>query len=702
MRKRRVGSPGITPAIPNLPRETTRRETAPSHEQQRSDHQSNIVLDYGEAYKRARICLLDLPSELIDLIASKLHTEEAIFNFSLVNKRLSSIVQQTMVRKPVLRQPNIRGFLEMLGHHPELIQKVTNVNLGDFDCFDYREVPNLDGDVKGTIGRIITANTQGEVTWSHIRKTKDFLGPVWREDQAFFLNTLVALCSNIRSITIELPGARRFQASHPPRPNHSAPRTFPSLNPELLPVTPFDGIALQILRPTLQSLTIAEDTRWKGPATLEILHFRDLQWRNMGKHTMTLAGFSSLKRLEVPMDALGCPQNVAFSKEDRQTTPDKNDTPKHNLVLKDGRLQTLEEARLKVLPSTLTHLHLRSCNRFTFAFLKTINETSTENTQLRYVELFFHSESHEAIINCDAADEGGFSYLDLLMELERKNINVQFFCGVKETGVDIRRELEALSFLTPYEVWRYSNFRRPFSDLNLCASRIRQSSVIGSRLFLRHANSHLRLFNSATFDPESWAQSAFFRGMNPTKKSNSTREQKPKAEEDVDNNCHIRNRGKRRIRRRLPGLLSKYIESSASLMLTSPGLDSFQFSFNKVQSLSSLPEEAVFQGVVLPISTNSRTQPIEDSGSSKKTNNVGKDEGSRTKRGRKTRHVEPNISEVKILENNMVELEIGSGCRIVAPEPPTSETSTFDIASWVTVDWRGFFKLSEKSDRMIV
>ncbi|EMD95343.1 hypothetical protein COCC4DRAFT_178928 [Bipolaris maydis ATCC 48331] len=691
MRKRRVGSPGITPAIPNLPRETTRRETASIHEQQRFDHQSNTVLDYGEAYKRARICLLDLPSELIDLIASKLRKEKAIFKFALVSKRLSGIVQQTMVRKPVLRQPNIRSFLEMLGHHPELIQKITHVDLGDFDCSHHqdchcRDVPNLDGDVKETIGRIITANTQGDVTWSHIRKTKSFLGPVWREDQAFFLNTLVALCSNMRSITIELPGARRFQAGQPPRPNHSAPHTFPSLNPELLPVTPFDGIALQILRPRLQSLIIAEDTRWKGPATLEVLHFRDLNWRNMGKHTITLAGFSSLKRLDVPMDALGCPQNVVFSNQDRQTTPAKNDTPTNNLVLKDGRLQTLEEARLKVLPSTLTHLHLRSCNKFTFAFLKMINETATENMQLRYVELFFHNESHEAIINCDATDEGGFSYLDLLMDLERKHINVQFFCGARETRVDMRRELEALSFLTPFEVWRYSNFRRPFSELSLCASSIRQSSMIGSRLFLRHANSHSRLFNSSTFHPESWAQSAFFRGTNPTKKSNSTRDQKPKADEEVDTS-HIRNREKQKIRRRLPDLLS---------------LDSFQFSFNKVQSLSSLPGEVVFQGVVLPISTDSRAHPIEDSGSSKKSSNIGKDEASRTKRGRRTRYVEPNISEVKILENNMVELEIGSGCRIITPEPPTSETSTFNIASWVTVDWRVFFKPSEMNDRMII
>ncbi|XP_014559680.1 hypothetical protein COCVIDRAFT_35206 [Bipolaris victoriae FI3] len=692
MRKRRVGSPGIAPAIPNLPRETTRRETAPSHEQQYSDHQSNTALDYDEAYKRARICLLDLPSELIDLIASKLRTDKSIFNFALVNKRLSGIVQETMVRKPVLRQPNIRGFLEMLGHHPELIQKVTNVDLGDFDCSHHqdchcRDVPNLDGDVKEMIGRIITANTQGEVTWSHIRKTKNFLGPVWREDQAFFLNTLVALCSNMRSITIELPGARRFQAGQPPRPNHSAPHIFPSLNPELLPVTPFDGIALQILRHTLQSLTIAEDTRWKGPATLETLQFRDLQWRNMGKHTITLAGFSSLKRLDVPMDALGCPQNVVFSSENSQATPNKNDTPTRNLVLKDGRLQTLEEARLKVLPPTLTHLHLRSCNKFTFAFLKMINETAPKDMQLRYIELFFPSESHEAIINCDATDEGGFSYLDLLMDLERKNINIQFFCGVKETRVDMRRELEALSFLTPYEVWRYSNFRRPFSDLNPYASRIRQSSMIGSRLFLRHANSHSRLFNSATFNPESWAQSAFFRGTEPARKSNSTRDQKPKADEKVDNSCHIRNREKQKIRRRLPDLLN---------------LDSFQFNFNKVQSFSSMPKEAVFQGFVLPISTDSRSQPIEDNGSSKKNNNVGKDDASRTKRGRRTRYMEPNISEVKTLENNMIELEIGSGCRILAPELHTSETSTFNIASWVTIDWMSFFKPSETSEQMIV
>jgi hypothetical protein len=695
IRKRRVGSPGIAPAIPSLLREVTRRENTPSCEQHDFGHLANPTSGYdcGASEQRAKTCLLDLPSELIDLIASKLHPSKSIFAFALANKRLSGIVQHAIVREPVLGLQHIRGFLEMLGHHPELIQKVTTVDLGDFDCSHYEacgclDIPNLDGDVKETIGRIITANTQGEVTWGHIRKTKRMLGPVWREDQAFFLNILAALCSNIRAITIELPEARRFQSGQPPRPNHLAPRIFPSLNPELLPVTPFDGIALQILRPTLQTLTIAEDTRWKGPATLEILHSRDLQWRNMGKHTITLAGFSSLKRLDVPMEALGCPQNIVFSNENRHITPDRHERPKRTLVSKDGRLQTLEEARLKVLPFTLTHLHLRSCNGWAFAFLKRINEAITKDLNLRYIELFFRIESHEAIIKCDAIDEGQFSYLDLLMDLERKGIDVRFFCGIEETPVDMRRELEALSSLTPYEVWKFSAFRMPFSDLNPIASKIRHSSVIGSRLFLRYASSHAQLFNSVTFNPRLWAQSAFFSGTKPATKNNSTRDQKSRVNEGVDTSCRVARSEKRSIQRRLPGLLSMLTTHPVLLTLTSLGLDNFQFSFHVDQSLSAIPKEATFQGVVLPISGDDHARPIEDDASSKKTANAGKDEASRTKRGRRTRHMESNLSEVKILEHTMVELDIGSDCSLGVPERFTSGTSTFDIATWITIDWK--------------
>ncbi|USP74904.1 hypothetical protein yc1106_02178 [Curvularia clavata] len=682
-RKRRVPSPNHASTTPPLPREITMRDAPPLCENRGLDHFTNAALGLDVETSRHRAtCLLDLPSELIDLIASKLRKDSSVFSLAYVNKRLYGIVQETIVRELVLGRQHIKGFLELLGHHPDLIQKVAHVDLGDFGCSHHDDChcldsPNLDDDMKKTIGRMITANTQGRVNWSHIRKTKYMLGPVWGKDQAFFLNVLAALCTNIKSMTVELPEARRFQSGRPPQPLHLAPDNFPSLNPELFPVTPFGGVALEIFRRSLHTLTIAEDTRWKGPATLEVLHSRDLQWRNMGKHTITLVGFSGLRRLDVPMEALGCPQNIVFSNEMPDVTQQKDDKQKSRLVFKEGRMETLEEARLKVLPLSITHLHLRSCNKWAFAFLKTINEVPSKDLKLRYVELFFNSASQEAIIQCDASDEGKFSYLDLLTDLEHKNIEVRFFCGDKETPVDMRRELEALCFLTPYEAWQFSISRRPFSDLDSEASRNRQSSMIGSRLFLRHAGSHLSLLNSATFDSKSWAHSAFFRGTKPATKTNSTKDQKSKGSKSDDTSCSDRGCEKWKIKRRLPALLN---------------LNNFEFNFHVDQTLSSVPKEAVFQGVVLPISSDAHTTCSEDDGSSKKTMGTGKEEASRIKISRRSKRADSHSSEVKTLENNMIELEIGFDCGMTSCGEAALKTSTFNIAAWLGIDWKASLK----------
>lgn len=579
VRKRRVASPGVSPAIPHLLRETTISEASSSsgyNEVQYIEHAAP-----GQDRKTSKKhttgkCLLDLPPELIDLIASKLRKSAAIFSFARANKRINGILQETIVRDLVLGRHQIKGCLEMLARHPELIQKVFTVDLGDFGCSHHENCTCLgnddfDADAKELFDKIIIANTGGDVQWSQMRKYKLRKGHLWQKDQAFFLNLLVILCPNIRAVTIELPEARQFRSSEPPPPIHMAPQTFPSLNPELRPVIPFQGLAFQVLRRTLQTLTIAEDTRWKGPMTMESIPSSDhLKWRNMGKHTITLDGFSGLKRLDVPMEALGRPEYVTFTNEDsffKYINIDVAERLKRLLTYQDWRAQDREEARVKRVPLTLTHLHLRSCNRWTFSLLKKINEIDAKDLNLRYIELFFNVESHQAIIHCDSLDKGRFSYLRLLMELQEKKIDVRFYFGAKQTPVDMRSELEAMRFLTPFELAHFSTYRRPISDLNTEASKRRRSSAIGSRLFLRHARSHFQLMNSATFEPDSWARSAFFHGTKTQAKDHSTRDQKSQGQKSRAIKWITLVQGVWNISRRGPPLLRKILNHRRILLL---------------------------------------------------------------------------------------------------------------------------------------
>jgi hypothetical protein len=341
-----------------------------------------------------------------------------------------------------------------------------------------------------------------------------------------------------------------FDSACPLRSANLAPHSLPALNPELPPVAPFQGAALQVLQQKLESLTISEDSRWKGPATLEVLDTQNIFWRNIGKFTITLPGFCRLERIDVPMEVLGYPQNIVFSEPSNATTDSDN-------AINDAQIP--ENIRSRILPPTLKHLHLRSCTQFTFAFLQRINEIPSENLQLKHIEIFFRPCTQAFILKCDAADSGHLNYLRLLSDLKQKGVRMSFYTGAQEQLVDLWEELLALSALSAFEVYCLPIPGSSFSRFNINASKKRLSHFTGSRLFVRHASHHLQLFNRPTFDTRVWSQSAFFHGIKNREWDPKTLDRKAEVRTMDPSSWPDRPNGKRKVARRLLILLGNIL-----------------------------------------------------------------------------------------------------------------------------------------------
>lgn len=101
-----------------------------------------------------------------------------------------------------------------------------------------------------------------------------------------------------------------------------------------------------------------------------------------------------------------------------------------------------------------------------------------------------------------------------------------------------------------------------------------------------------------------------------------------------------------------------------------------------------MPEQVTFQGIVVPIASHIRAQPVEDIESSKKASEPVKDEARRRKIGRKTKETESDANDVQMLESTMIELELGSDSSIDNDKATPSDTSEFNIAIWSRVDWK--------------
>ncbi|KAI4622238.1 hypothetical protein J4E83_004978 [Alternaria metachromatica] len=422
-RKRRVASPANGVKTPPLSREAAIPEFSPEDSQDVGQHDASALSDEVDTHLVQNNGMLRLPSELLEMVASNMLGTTHIFNFGLVNKRLGEIVQKTILRELIVSGRNIKGFLRMLGYQPELLSKVLSINLGDFGCSHHvgcfcANGNSLDLDILEGLGAAISTTTGHTPDWSRVWESNASVGTIWRKEPALYLNLLAISCPNIKSVAVQLPEVRPFFSSQPPRSLQRAPLVFPALNLEMLPGAPFQGPALPLFQAKLESLTIAENTRWKGPPTIEVLESHDAKWRSMGAHIITLADFARLKRLDIPMGILGRPDDVVFSLAAKPFAARVNDA----LPAK----KTLEEARSKVIPLTIQRLHLRSCNKWTFALLQRINEIPVGDLRLKHVELYFNTPCKQLIILCNAFDLGRLDYLDLLTSLGRKGIKVTF------------------------------------------------------------------------------------------------------------------------------------------------------------------------------------------------------------------------------------------------------------------------------------
>ncbi|KAI4614001.1 hypothetical protein J4E80_006691 [Alternaria sp. BMP 0032] len=660
-RKRRVASPANGVKTPPLSREAAIPEFSPEDSQDGGQHDTSALLDEVDTHLVQNNGMLRLPSELLEMVASNMLGTTHICNFGLVNKRLGEIVQKTIVRELIVSGRNIKGFLRMLSYQPELLSKVLSINLGDFGCSHHvgcfcANGNSLDLDTLEGLGAAISTTTGHTLDWSRVWESNASVGTIWKKEPALYLNLLAISCPNIKSVTVQLPEVRPFFSSQPPRSLQRAPLAFPALNLEMLPGAPFQGPALPLFQAKLEALTIAENTRWKGPPTIEVLESHDAKWRSMGSHIITLADFARLKRLDIPMGILGRPDDIVFSLAAKPIAARVNDA----LPAK----KTLAEARSKVIPLTIQRLHLRSCNKWMFAFLQRINEIPVGDLRLKHVELSFNTPCKQLIILCNAFDLGRLDYLDLLTDLDRKGIKVTFHSGPQEVSGDMRKELEAFYRLRPLEMWRCSGSSAPLFEWAPEASRQPQLAF-GVRVFLRHADHHSQLLNSPTFDLTRWVQGAFFHGNRNSKWDPQLQEPNKKQTTIDSSGWADRALGKRAFRRRLSPLLN---------------LDTFQFTLRFEQKLAPLAKETLFLGASFTTTESTNAQsPEQYRDWTKKL--CAKEE--QTKRSKKAEFTEPAshiTDKAQGLDEDIERLQLESVNIPMAAE--------FSETLWASVAWK--------------
>ncbi|KAI4915066.1 hypothetical protein J4E90_005103 [Alternaria incomplexa] len=649
-RKRRVASPANGIKTPPLSREAAIPEFSPEDSQDGDQHDTSALLDEVDTHLVQNNGMLRLPSELLEMVASNMLGTAHIFNLGLVNKRLGEIVQETIVRELIVSGRNIKGFLRMLSYQPKLLSKVLSIILGDFGCSHHvgcfcanENGPDLD--ILEGLGAAISTTTGHTPDWSRVWESNASVGTIWRKEPALYLNLLAMSCPNIKSVTVQLPEVRPFFSSQPPRSLQRAPLVFPALNLEMLPRAPFQGPALPLFQAKLEALTIAENTRWKGPPTIEVLESHDAKWRSMGSHIITLADFARLKRLDIPMGILGRPDDIVFS------FAAKSDAARVNDALPAKK--TLAEARSKVIPLTIQHLRLRSCNKWTFALLQRINEIPVGDLRLKHVELYFNTPCKQLIILCNAFDLGRLDYLDLLTSLGRKGIKVTFHSGSQEVTGDMRQELEAFYRLRPLEMWRCSGSSAPFSEWAPEASRQPQPAF-GVRVFLRHADHHSQLLNSPTFDLRLWIQSAFFHGIRSSKWDPQL--QGPNKKQATIDSSGWADRA-----------LGKH-------------LDTFQFTLRFEQRLAPLAKETLFLGASFTSTESTNAQSPEQYRDSTKKSCAKEEQTKRSKRAEFTEPASYITDKAQGLDEDIERLHLESVSIPMAAE--------FSEILWASVAWK--------------
>lgn len=465
--------------------------------------------------------LLDLPAELLQFITSDLRGTNGILNLARANRRLKDVAQNAMLKDLIVSKNNLTQVLTMLARRLDRVPSILSIDLGNlgWPCSRYLLArPRIDDETFNLLISTVPPQLRHNL-FVGTEAGKSDSGSAWRRLEKLYLNFLLSLCPNLRSLNFEWPGTDSFVAARPPRSNHLSPSMLPAQNPETMAIPPFEGLALQFLQQKLEELTISRDTIWKGPSMLETLTTEEeVQWRSIGKQSITLAGFQNLTRLDVPMSVLGQPQTIRLLETARMGYVSRansgNDSPAGG---NGNQTMQLPLHQSKIIPLTIKYLHLRDCNKHTFALLQKWSEISPDRLRLKLVEIFFKASPKAFISQCYIADEGKIDYLGKLSDLACRNVDVRSYTGSSAAAVDLRKELAHMSLLSPLEVWALATSSIQYSALKPESSIKRRFSMIGGCLFLRHFHDHLELFNSPNFDPTAWANVVFFRGAKDSK-----------------------------------------------------------------------------------------------------------------------------------------------------------------------------------------
>jgi hypothetical protein len=474
-----------------------------------------------------RLNLLHLPPETLLQIAAKLCGTNAILALSQTNKQIHRIANEAMAKELVVRGSDLKVVLDWLARHPDMIARVNIVDVSAFqpthnshDGSTNRSslsVADFSADISQVLNNMIWTNTASTSRLTLMTNFQLDLTSIWSVRHQACLDVLFALCPNIKTLKIGMPAAKLFDKNLPnvfPRPLISA---LPMANPTFEPVTPLQGMALQLARKNLRSLTVAQNNKWSGPRRHEILLSpSDIDWRWTGRHVITLQGFNKLERLDIPMDTLGFPKMLDFKISDEL----RHSKIRFRMAYGQYSRSVFHkevEVTAKVLPLSLVSIKLRSCNERSFGFLQRFGEIPPES-HLKHIDLYLDSCARSSILRClENCSSYTPDFLVRITKLERMGIKVKFYTGCQEKLLDMQQELTMMVYLTPGEVALISLARRQFSDLNRLAMSRRRHSRLAQRIFTRHALGHFDLLNSPTFNAKHWIRSAFFHGAKNTK-----------------------------------------------------------------------------------------------------------------------------------------------------------------------------------------
>jgi hypothetical protein len=112
--------------------DTTSEPERPNSPLESEYHEALPPLKAVDIETRHRCKMLELPAELLAVIASQLHSTKDLLNLAVTCRRLCDVVQDVLLKPLKVPREGIGKLLEMLIDRPDLVQRVRHVDLGDF------------------------------------------------------------------------------------------------------------------------------------------------------------------------------------------------------------------------------------------------------------------------------------------------------------------------------------------------------------------------------------------------------------------------------------------------------------------------------------------------------------------------------------------------------------------------------------------